>query len=220
MARDRYEDEDDDDRPRKRRSRDEDDDQDDRPRRRRRSREPEKSGSNTGLILGIVLGGLLLIVVGCGIAGFFTFKKARDAFQVQDAADEASAAGMEFFEQLSSERTGQAYSSTTSTFRNSYPENAFADLLKKYPLLTKHITATEQGHGIKVFGTPPSRTYTTTIVLSDTDDFGEEVDEDGNPLKKQKPKKAKPAAKTLTVKIVIQEEPKDIWKVDSLVISP
>jgi cytoskeletal protein RodZ len=218
MARDRYEDEDEDDRPRRRRH-DEDDEDDDRPRRRRRSREPEHK-SNTGLIIGIVAGVILLIVVGCGVAGYFAFKKVGDKIEQEMAADEASGAAQEFFDELSSQRTKQAYDSTTLLFKTTLSASAFEDLLKKQPLLTQHNLATEQGYGVKPVGQSPNRTFTTTYILSDQVDVDEDLDDDGLAPKKLKPKKPATIAKTLAVQVILKEGPEGVWKVDTLSVAP
>jgi cytoskeletal protein RodZ len=217
MARDRYEDEDEDNRPRRRR-RDEEDD-DDRPRRRRRSREPEPK-SNAGLIIGIVAGVILLVVVGCGVAGYFAFKKVGDKIEAEMAADDASSEAIEFFDQLSSQRTKQAYDATTPAFKTNLSAQAFDDLLKKHPLLTQHKSSTEQGYGMKPVGKSPNRTFTTTYILSDREDVDEDIDDEEFAPKKTKPKQSPTTAKTLSVQVILKEGADDVWKVDSLSVGP
>jgi hypothetical protein len=218
MSRERYDDEDEDDRPRRRRRREDEDEEEDRPRRRRREREPEPK-SNAGLIIGIIAGVVLLVLVGCGVGGFLMVKNLGNKFKDEMAADDANDAAMQFFRDLRTGAKQQAYSqNTTVSFRNRYNQAAFDDLLNKNPMLTKHNDVSEQGFNPKATGVKGSRLFTETYTLT-VDDIDLDVDEDGNPIVKPK----KPVDKKLapiTVKVVMEEGPENVWKVDIFIVTP
>lgn len=217
MPRDDYDDEDD--RPRRRRRRDEDDDDDDRPRRKKKRREAPKS--NTGLILGIVGGVLLLVVAGCGIGGYLMFKGAQTKFDELMVEDDTETVATQFLDHLANNQGQVAYDGTTDHFKQAMARPQFDALLKKHPLLTTHKDSEEIGVS-KVTGAKPTRQRRMQYSLSpvplfNSDDFDDE-DEFGNP----KPKKPKAGGgnttQRLTVTLVVAETATGQWKVDSLTV--
>jgi cytoskeletal protein RodZ len=218
----RYDDDDDDDdRPRRRR-RDEDDD-DDRPRRSRRRREEPKS--NTGLILGIVGGVLLVVLSVCGF-GIWKFtqgvKKIGDQVKVQmeeaEAEGRAGSTATQFLKHLSTEQAQTAYDTTTPAFRAKFTKPQFDELLKKHPLLTTHKDHEEHGFS-SVTGTTPNRQRRIQYSLSSVpiDNLDEDFDDEDNPRPKVKPKQ-KQAGQRLTITLVVVETADKQWKVNELTV--
>ena len=219
MARNRYRDndEDEDDRPRRRRD-DDDDDCDDRPRRRKKKyREPPKN--YTGLILGIVGGVVLLVLVGCGIAGFFFIKGAQQGFQAKMGQSDAEDTANQFLSQLSSQQAQVAYLNTTANFKTAYSQAQFDALLKKHPLLTTHLDSNQQGFGNTPTGTQPNRTTKVSYSLYSTVQNDEDWDPADGPRPVQKGKPITPAGPTtLTITLMLAEQAGGAWKVDGLTI--
>ncbi len=218
MPRD-YDDEDDrDDRPRKRRRDDDDEDDDDRPRRRRR----EEPKSNTGLILGIVGGVVLLVLAGCG---YGIWKITQGVNQVVQQAKqmgesfevEAKSEGVadQFLTHLTTGQAQTAYDATTPAFKTKYTKAQFDDLLKKNPLLTKHKDHEEVGTS-SVTGDKPNRQRKMQLSLSPTEiDHGfDDFDDEDNPRPPKKPKP--PAGPRLTITLTVVETADGQWKVDAL----
>jgi cytoskeletal protein RodZ len=183
MARDHYEDED-----------------EDRPRRKSRS-EPETRKSNVGVILGIVAGVVLLIVVGCGVAGYFMFRGLETNREDFRASAKASEAGLEFIEALGTNELENAYSTrTTARFRTANPLPAFQAMIATYPAFQNQVTRIDNDWKLRPTGSVPNRVHSPVFRVVGSSMPGQ--------------------TKQVNVQMTLTEGPGDVWKIDSLVISP
>ena len=192
------------------RHRDDDDDESDEPRQRRTSKQRGKK-NNTPLIIAAVAVVAVVLIASCAGIAWWAISTTTKAIQEISGQEDSSEEAENFLGKLSSEQTQAAYDSATPAFQQSMTREQFQLLLQKHSLLTRHTDARPLTFDNPT-GIAPNRRRMTTFELTESDDDNDP----GAPRPKLKPRPAGP--KSLTVTIIVAEQPGGYWKVDGMTV--
>jgi hypothetical protein len=109
----------------------------------------EQESSNTAVKIVAIIGGVIIvIVISCGVLGYFLIRQGSQAFketvgkafEAAEAIGEGQSVADTFLTSIQTNDLEGAYQSTSEAFKKRMPRKEFDDLVKKHPALKEPAT--------------------------------------------------------------------------------